>query len=236
MHPRMRKPRPELTLARQLVEEVDGMATTATPQVTSIGSMLGVVRRWQAGDYERAVATLGRRLPVGWDPTAERGSAGYDLVLATPRTLTALSWFLVEQRPQVAEAINGAHGQASAAVAVEFAVAVGAHAPTFVDHGYDSAGQPWLHTHLVYGGLAATDAGFRPLPAVLVAEQASRHIWGYQLLLRRAVNELVRDLDLGWALPAADGSCEVTGLPARVLQAVEEPCRPLSEIDACGRE
>jgi hypothetical protein len=212
------------------------MATTAPPHMTPTGSTLAVVRRWQAGDYERAVATVGRRLPVGWDPTAERGSVGFDLVVATPRTLTALSWFLVEQRSQVAEAINGAHGQASAAVAVELAVALGAHAPTFVDHGYDSAGQPWLHTHLVYGALTATDAGFRPLPTPLVAEQASRHIWGYQLLLRRAVNDLVRELDLGWALPATDGSCEVNGLPARVLQAVEQPCRPLGEIDSCGLE
>ena len=28
---------------------------------------------------------------------------------------------------------------------------VGAHAPTFVDHCYDSARQPWLHTHLLLG-------------------------------------------------------------------------------------
>jgi hypothetical protein len=121
-------------------------------------------------------------------------------------------------------------------VAVEFAVAVGAHAPTLVDHGFDSAGQPWLHTHLLYGALAATDDGWRPLTVPLVGEQAARHIWGYQLLLRRAVNDLVRELDLGWAPPAADGSCEVLGLPTRVLQAVEAPCRPLGEIGACRLE
>jgi hypothetical protein len=67
-----------------------------------------------------------------------------------------------------------------------------------------------------------------------VAEQAARHIYGYQLLVRRAVTELVgAELGLGWAAPAADGSCEVTGLPARVLQSIEQPCRPLSEIGAC---
>ena len=44
---------------------------------------------------------------------------------------------------------------------------------------------------------------------------------------------LVLALGLGWAAPAADGSCEVTGLPTRVLQSIEEPCRPLSEIGAC---
>jgi hypothetical protein len=212
------------------------MATTAPPQMTPTGSKLGVVRRWQAGDYQRAVATVGRRLPIGWDPTAERGCAGYDLVVATPRTLSALSWFLIEQRPQVTEAINRAHAQATDAVAIELAVVVGAHAPTFIDHCYDSARQPWLHTHLLYGALVATDDGFTPLPSALLAEQAVLHIWGYHLLLRREVNELIRELDLGWALAADDGACEVLGLPTRVLAAVEEPCRPLAEIAACRPE
>ena len=212
------------------------MATAAPTTATPTGSMLAVVRRWQAGDYQQTVATLGRRLPLGWDPTAERGTAGYDVVLATPRTLTALGWFLVERRPEVTEAINRAHAEASSAVAVELAVAVGAHAPTFVDHCYDSARQPWLHTHLLYGALVATDDGFKPVGAALVAEQATLHIWGYHLLLRRAVIELVRELDLRWAPAAEDGCCEVLGLPTRVLQAVEEPCRPLSEIAACRLE
>jgi hypothetical protein len=212
------------------------MAAAALTETTPTGSTLAVVRRWQAGDYQQAVATQGRRLPVGWDPAAERGTAGYDLVLATPRTLSALSWFLVEQRPQITEAINRAHGQATDAVAVEFAVVVGARAPSVVDHCYDSARQPWLHSHLLYGALVATDDGFRPLPAALVAEQANLHIWGYHLMLRRAVTELIRELDLGWAPPADDGSCEVTGLPTRVLQAVEEPCRPLGEVAACVLE
>jgi hypothetical protein len=209
---------------------------TATTETIPTGSMLAVVPRWQAGDYQRAAATQGRRLPVGWDPTASRGPAGYDLVLASPRTLSALSWFLVEQRPHVTEAINRAHAEATQAMAVEFGVAVGAHAPTYIDHCYDSARQPWLHTHLLYGALVATDDGFKPLAEALVAEQASLHIWGYHLLLRRAVNELLRELDLGWALPAEDGSCEVLGLPTRVLAAVEELCRPLAEITACRLE
>jgi hypothetical protein len=115
------------------------MATAATTETTPTGSMLAVVRRWQAGDYQQAAATQVRRLPVGWDPTAQRGTAGYDLVLATPRTLSALAWFLVQQRPEVTDAINRGHAQATDAVAVELAVAVGAHPPTVVDHCYDSA-------------------------------------------------------------------------------------------------
>jgi hypothetical protein len=212
------------------------MATAAPPGTTPTGSILAVVRRWQAGDYQRAAATQGRRLPIGWDPTAERGAAGYDLVLATPRTLSALAWFLVQQRPEVTEAINRAHAQATDAVAVELAVAVGAHPPTVVDHCYDSERQPWLHAHLLYGALQATDDGFRPLAAALVGEHAALHIWGYHLLLRSAVTELVRELDLGWAPAAEDGSCEVLRLPTRVLQAIDQPCRPLAEIGVCRLE
>jgi hypothetical protein len=212
------------------------MATAATTETTPTGSMLAVVRRWQAGDYQQAAATQGRRPPVGWDPTAQRGTAGYDLVLATPRTLSALAWFLVQQRPQGTDAINRAHATATDTVAVELAVAVGAHPPTVIDHCYDSTRQPWLHAHLLYGALWATDEGFQPLSGSLVAEQAALHIWGYHLLLRQAVTELIRELDLGWALAAEDGACEILGLPSRVLQAIEQPCRPLAEIGACRLE
>jgi hypothetical protein len=216
--------------------EVGGNGNSSPTETTPTGSMLAVVRRWQAGDYQRAAATQGRRLPVGWDPTAERGTAGYDLVLATPRTLTALGWFLVQERPEVTEAIYRAHAEATGAVAGELAVAVGAHGPTFVDHCYDSEWQPWLHSHLLFGALWATDEDFQPFSGSLVAEQAALHIWGYHLLLRSAVTKLTRELDLRWALAAEDGACEVLGLPTRVLGVVEAPCRPLAEISACRLE
>ena len=163
------------------------------------------------------------------------GVAGYDLILAVPRTLSALAWFLMSAGEDgLADPILQAHHDALTAVAVEFGCAIGAEAPGMVGHGYDSAGQPWSHAHLVYGALAATNHGFIPLDPGRVAEQAEKHIFGYQLLVRRAVTEVVgAELGLGWAAPAADGSCEVTGLPTRVLQSIEEPCRPLSEIGAC---
>jgi hypothetical protein len=208
--------------------------TLAAP-ATAIGSTLVAVDCDRAGDWQQALASLGRRLPVGWDASGERsgGVAGYDLVLAAPRTLSALAWFLLSADQEfLADPILQAHDDAI--TAVEFGCATGAEAPSMVGHGYDSASQPWSHAHLVYGALAATDQGFIPLKPVLVAEQAKRHIFGYQLLVRRAVTELVgAELGLGWAAPAADGSCEVTGLPARALQVVEAPCRPLSEIGAC---
>jgi hypothetical protein len=210
--------------------------TLAAPALAT-GSTLVTVDRDQAGDWQQALATLGRRLPLGWDAAGERSGrvAGYDLVLATPRTLSALAWFLMSaDQEHLADPILQAHHDALSAVTVEFGCATGAEAPTMVGHAYDSARQPWSHAHLVFGALTATNQGFVPLDPVLVAEQAERHIFGYHLLVRRALTELVgAELGLGWATPAADGSCEVTGLPVRALQAVEEPCRPLGEIRAC---
>jgi hypothetical protein len=210
---------------------------TLTATATATGSELVMVDCDQAGDWQRALATVGGRPPVGWDGARERsgGLAGYDLVLATPRTLSALAWFLRRAgKEELAEPIHQAHEDAVLGVSVEFTCAVGAEEPTVVGHGYDSAAQPWSHAHLVYGALAATNQGFVPLDPVRVAQQASRHIFGYHLLVRRAVTDMIgAGLGLGWAAPASDGSCEVTDLPNRVLQAVEEPCRPLSEIGAC---
>ena len=152
-----------------------------------------------------------------------------------PAPLSALAWFLLGAgQEELADPILQAHEDAVLGVSVEFACAVGAESPTVFGHGYDSAGQPWSHAHLVYGALAATNDGFRPLDPVRVARQAERHIFGYHLLVRRTLTELVgAGLGLGWAAPAADGSCEVTGLPAQALQVIEQPARPLSEIGAC---
>jgi hypothetical protein len=210
---------------------------TLTAPATVTGSTLVTVDCDRAGDWEQVLASLGRRLPVGWDASGEciGGVAGYDLILAVPRTLSALAWFLMSAgEDELADPILQAHHDALTAVAVEFGCAIGGEAPSMVGHAYNSARQPWSHAHLVYGALAATNQGFLPLDPGRVAEQAERHIFGYQLLVRRAVTELVgAELGLGWAVPAADGSCEVTGLPARALQVIKSPCRPLSEIGAC---
>jgi len=211
---------------------------TLTAPTTATGSTLVLVDRSQAGDYQRSLTTLGHRLPLGWDADGWRSRvAGYDLLLATPRTLSALGWFLMGgDQPELGRQVPQAHREAARAVAIEFAAATGAEAPSLVGHGFDSARQPWLHTHLVYGALAAGDDDFVLLDLERVEEQADLHIFGYHLLVRQVVTELVRELDLGWAPPANDGSCEVTGLPTRVLQTIEQPCRPLSEIGACWLE
>src|SRR5512132_4492480 len=144
--------------------EVDAMTLTAP--VTATGSTLVAVDRHQAGDWQQALASLGRRLPVGWDASGERigGVAGSDLVLAVPRTLSALAWFLLSAgEDELAAPILQAHHDALIAVAVEFGCAIGAEAPSMVGHAYDSARQPWSHAHLVFGALAATNHGFVPL-------------------------------------------------------------------------
>jgi hypothetical protein len=85
---------------------------TLTAPAAATGSELVMVNRGQAGDWQRALATLGGRLPVGWDGTGEGsgGVAGYDLVLAAPRTLSALAWFLLcAGQEELAEPIHQAH-------------------------------------------------------------------------------------------------------------------------------
>ena len=148
------------------------MSLTAPALVT--GSELVTVDSDRAGDWQRALATVGGRLPVGWDGAGERsgGLSGYELVLAASRTLSALGWLLLcAGQEALAQPIDQAHEEAVLGVSVEFTCAVGAESPTVVGHGYDSAGQPWPHAHLVYGALAATNHGFQPLDPEQVAEQ-----------------------------------------------------------------
>jgi hypothetical protein len=59
---------------------------TLTAPATATGSTLMRVNRGQAGDWQQALASLGRRLPVGWDAAGERsgGVAGYDLIWPSP--------------------------------------------------------------------------------------------------------------------------------------------------------
>jgi hypothetical protein len=102
---------------------------TLTAPATATGSTLVTVHRHQGGDWQQALASLGRRLPVGWDASGERsgGVAGYDLILAVPRTLSALAWFLMSAgEDELADPILQAHHDALTAVAVEFGCAIGA--------------------------------------------------------------------------------------------------------------
>ena len=65
-----------------------------------------------------------------------------------------------------------------------------------------------------------------------VTDQAERHIFGYHLLVRRAVTELV-EAELGQPRRRPRTASEGIGLLARALDEIRQPRRPLSEIAAC---
>jgi hypothetical protein len=212
------------------------------------GSELIVVTRWQARAWEQVIASTSAKAPappLGWNPDGAHGApVGYDLVLATPRTLSALSWCMFGADRGVSDEIYEAHASAAQGAAVEFSTVVGAEGPRLVGHAFDSQGQPWTHWHVVYGALARPEQPgwsgphrggevWRPLDQRAVAGMAERFIFGYHLLLRRALTPMVRELGLNWERMAADGSCEVWGLTAPMLECVAEPARPLGEIHAC---
>lgn len=162
---------------------------------------------------------------------------GYDLVVATPRTLSALAVAMLREDPGATQAIVSAHHRAMGEVALQLAMAATAEIPVLVGHDLDSVGQPWLHTHVIYGALAragkADPGGWLVVDRGRVEALASVLIWGYHLLARHQLTELLLELGLNWTLPAADGSCEVIGLSAAELATIGKPARPLTDISAC---
>jgi hypothetical protein len=219
---------------------------------TVTGSELVTITRWQARAWEQAITTAYHpdQPPAlhGWNPTGEGGAPiGYDLVLATPRTLSALGWCFFTTDRGVSDEIMRVDRQAAQDVAVEFSVAVGTETPVMVAHQFDSAGQPWLHTHVIVGALARPERPgwsgpqrerevWLPLDAATVVGMAERLIFGYHLLVRRAVTPTLRELGLNWQRMVADGSCEVWGLTAPMLECIRQSARRLGEIHACQVE
>ena len=228
------------------------LAAPAPAPAPPAGSELVRISRWQARGWEQAIATAyhPEEPPAvgGWNPAGEHGaSVGYDLVLATPRTLSALGWCFFTTDQGVSDEIMRADRDAVHDVAVEFSITIGSEVPVLVGHQFDSAGQPWLHTHVIVGGLARPERPgwtgpqrqhetWQPLNPVTVAGMAVRLIFGYHLLLRRAVSPLLRELGLNWQQMTQDGSCEVWGLTPPMLACVSRPARRLGEIHACQVE
>lgn len=230
-----------------------GTRDPETPAPATVpGSELVTINRWQARAWEQAITAAYHpdQPPVldGWNPPGELDApAGYDLVLATPRTLSALGWCFFSTDRGVADEIMRADHRAVRDVAVEFSITIGSEVPVLVAHQFDSAGQPWLHTHVIVGGLARPERPgwtgpqrqrevWAPLDAVTVVGMAERLIFGYHLLVRRTVSPTLRELGLNWQQMAPDGSCEVWGLTAPMVACVSRPARPLGEIHACQVE
>jgi hypothetical protein len=216
------------------------------------GSELVRINRWQVRGYEHAISAAYHPEPApevrGWNPTGEHGApVGYDLVLATPRTLSALGWCFFDTDRGVSDEIMRADHRAVQDVAVEFSVTIGSEVPVLVAHQFDSVGQPWLHTHVIVGALARPERPgwtgpqrerevWMPLDEVTVAGMAERLIFGYHLLVRRSVSPTLRELGLNWQQMAPDGACEVWGLTAPMRACVSRPAWPLGEIHACQVE
>ncbi len=224
---------------------------TPAPAVVA-GSELVTVNRWQARAWEQAIAAVYHPEPApevrGWNAAGEHGApVGYDLVLATPRTLSALGWCFFTTDQGVSDEIMRGDRDAAHDVAVEFSVTTGSEVPVLVAHQFDSAGQPWLHTHVIVGALTRPERPgwtgpqrqrevWVPLNEVTVAGMAERLIFGYQLLLRQTLSPMLRELGLNWQQMAQDGSCEVWGMTAAMLECISEPARRLGEIHACQVE
>jgi hypothetical protein len=215
---------------------------TRDPKAPAVvtGSELVRITRWQARAYEQVITSAAQdhqQPPYGWDRQARSGAVGYDLVLATPRTLSALAVAMVREDPEITRAIVGAHHRAMGEVAHQLAMAAVAEIPVLVGHDLDSVGQPWLHTHVIYGALAragkADPGGWVVVDRSRLERLASVLVWGYHLLVRHQLTDLLEGLGLNWTLPAVDGSCEVLGLEAAELATIGEPARPLGEISAC---
>ncbi len=217
---------------------------------TAAGSALLAIDRRRARDYARVMAAAARP-PAGWNPAGEHGApTGWDLVLVAPRSFSALLYELTGQA--LAQLERGRAGVAHANVlfdhhqqlahahhqAVELAVrqlVEQAHlaSPWQSCHPLDSAHQPLLHTHLVFGAL--TEGGRRlPHDPQRLRAHVERAIRGYHRRLQEQAGSVAGCYGW-WGPPGADGGAELLGLPAALLAAHGRACRPLGEIAACAR-
>src|SRR6266498_202765 len=135
------------------------------PMVNDVQSGLLVIDSSHAHDYAAVLTAFGHQLPAGWNPRTEHGGAvGWDLVLVRPRTLSVLSEALSNQFLAEVKQLRRGRGDLAAAnrlLAGRFAKAAHIPPPKLVDHPLDSARQPLLHTHAVFGALS--EGGRRPL-------------------------------------------------------------------------
>ncbi len=221
-----------------------------THDTVAVGSALLAIDRRRARDYARVMAGAGRP-PNGWNPAGEHGApTGWDLVLVAPRTLSVLLYELIGQALAELERGHGgvaranvlfdhhqqlahAHHQAVELVVRQFTEQAHLASPWQSCHPLDSAHQPLLHTHLVFGAL--TEGGRRlPHDPQRLAAHADRAIRAYHRRLREQTGGVVGCYG-GWGPPSPDGAAELLGLPAALPAAHSGPCRPLSEIAACAR-
>jgi hypothetical protein len=221
-----------------------------TRDTTAVSSALLAIDRQRARDYERVLAAAGP--PAGWNPAGEHGApAGWDLVLVAPRTLSVLLYELIGQAlAQLKRGRSGveranalldhhqqlahAHHRAVELVVRQFTEQAHLASPWQTCHPIDSAHQPLLHTHLVFGAL--TQGGRRlPHDPQRLRAHAERAIRAYHRRLQEQAGGVVAGTYGWWGPPGPDGAAELLGLPAALLTAHARACRPLGEITACAR-
>ncbi len=225
------------------------------PLVNDVQSGLLAICPSHAHDYATVLTAFGHQLPPGWNPRAEPGGmVGWDLALVRPRTLSVLSEALSNQFLAEVEQLRRGRGDLAAAnrligahqvlttahhrtvelVAGRFAKAARIPPPKLVDHPLDSARQPLLHTHAVFGALS--DAGHRlPHDPDRLGGLARRAISDYHRRLREGLAVLLAGWHT-WGPVGADGKAELVSLPAGLVATRgARPVRPLAEVAACAR-
>src|SRR6266508_948296 len=201
------------------------------PMVNDVQSGLLVIDSSHAHDYAAVLTAFGHQLPAGWNPRTEHGGAvGWDLVhLRRGRGDLAAANRLLGAH----QVLTTAHHRTVELVAGRFAKAAHIPPPKLVDHPLDSARQPLLHTHAVFGALS--EGGRRPLrDPDRLGGLARRAVVDYHRRLRAGLAVLLARWH-AWGPVGADGKAELVSLPAGLVATRSaRPIRPLGEIAACA--
>jgi hypothetical protein len=228
-------------------------ATTRDPEAPALamvtGSELVTINRWQARAWEHGIAVAYHpdQPPAvdGWNPAGEHGApVGYDLVLATPRTLSALGWCFFSTDRGVSDEIMRADHRPCRMSRLSSRSRSGRKCRSWwrtssTLPGSRSYTPMWSWARPERPGWTGPQRQrevWLPLDAVTVAGMADRLIFGCHLLVRRSVSPTLRELGLNWQQMAPDGSCAVWGMTPAMLTCFSLPARPLGGIHACQVE
>ncbi len=160
--------------------------------------------------------------PGGWDR--------YDVLFVAPRSVSVLSATIARRDPMVPVRVGRVHRMAMQLGLGRLAHAIGPLSPVWVEHLFDSAGQPLLHTHVLLEAAMPWQGRWRPLSEPVFRTLCREVVITYERTVRA---ELSRLLGLAWEPPDPDALGEVAGLPRALLDRYSRPCRPLSDLTAC---
>jgi len=185
-------------------------------------------------DCKRYARVLGEPTALALSPTRDPrrvGHVGYDLVAVAPRSVGLAHSAHRREDPDVAQMITDVHEMALAAALAALECRIGRLLARVTEHRWDTAPQPLLHAHVVFGPPVERDGRAQPVD---VADLAAG--WPSAALVYRRVleEELARQLHARWGPEDARGVREIVQVPAGVLRQWGRPARPLVEIGRCG--